>query len=80
MQTVSLGAYCESPGRSYDGQFCEYEHATCGGYAQDCHGRSVKSAPHACVVCLLFAFLNAQGARLPHLGLRFQLLDWGCPI
>ena len=51
IQTVSLGAYCESPGKSYDGQHCEYEHATCGGYVQDCHGRSVGSAPHASVVC-----------------------------
>ncbi|KAG9312567.1 Neutral/alkaline nonlysosomal ceramidase [Chiua virens] len=35
----TLGAYCESPGQPYDGQECEYEHSTCGGYAQDCHGR-----------------------------------------
>jgi len=35
----SLGAFCESPGKPYDGQPCEFETSTCGGTAQDCHGR-----------------------------------------
>ncbi|KAF8120532.1 Neutral/alkaline nonlysosomal ceramidase [Boletus edulis] len=35
----TIGAFCESPGQPYDGQLCEYEHATCGGYVEDCHGR-----------------------------------------
>ncbi|KAH9965463.1 Neutral/alkaline nonlysosomal ceramidase [Russula dissimulans] len=35
----TLGAFCESPGKPYDGQPCEFETSTCGGTAQDCHGR-----------------------------------------
>ncbi|KAF9221073.1 Neutral/alkaline nonlysosomal ceramidase [Gyrodon lividus] len=35
----TLGAFCESPGKPYDGEPCEYEHSTCGGRTQDCHGR-----------------------------------------
>ncbi|KAN0078212.1 Neutral/alkaline nonlysosomal ceramidase [Tylopilus felleus] len=35
----TLGAYCESPGQHYNGQLCEHEHATCGGYVKNCHGR-----------------------------------------
>ncbi|KAG9004115.1 hypothetical protein FRB93_010463 [Tulasnella sp. JGI-2019a] len=33
------GAYCESPGKPWDGQLCEFEHSTCGNKTQDCHGR-----------------------------------------
>ncbi|KAJ8515814.1 hypothetical protein ONZ45_g6805 [Pleurotus djamor] len=35
----TLGAFCESPGKPYDGQPCDFETSTCGGTAQDCHGR-----------------------------------------
>lgn len=35
----TLGAYCESPGKPWDGQPCEFEHSTCGNRTQDCHGR-----------------------------------------
>ncbi|KAF9041756.1 Neutral/alkaline nonlysosomal ceramidase [Hymenopellis radicata] len=35
----TLGAFCESPGEDYDGMACEFNHSTCGGTAQDCHGR-----------------------------------------
>lgn len=35
----TLGAFCESPGESWDGQACDPVHATCGGTVQDCHGR-----------------------------------------
>jgi hypothetical protein len=35
----SLGAFCQSPGKDYDGMACEFNHSTCGGTAQDCHGR-----------------------------------------
>ncbi|KAF9525003.1 Neutral/alkaline nonlysosomal ceramidase [Crepidotus variabilis] len=35
----TLGAFCESPGKPYDGQACETDHSTCGGTVQDCHGR-----------------------------------------
>ncbi|TRM69784.1 Neutral/alkaline nonlysosomal ceramidase [Schizophyllum amplum] len=33
------GAFCESPGKEYDGLPCEADHSTCGGTVQDCHGR-----------------------------------------
>ncbi|KAI5120168.1 hypothetical protein M0805_008435 [Coniferiporia weirii] len=35
----TLGAFCESPGESWDGQPCEFEHSTCGNKTEDCHGR-----------------------------------------
>ncbi|KAF8840456.1 Neutral/alkaline nonlysosomal ceramidase [Paxillus ammoniavirescens] len=35
----TLGAYCESPGKPYNGEPCEYEHSTCGGRTEDCRGR-----------------------------------------
>jgi neutral ceramidase len=35
----TLGAFCESPGQSYDGEPCEADHSTCGGTVEDCHGR-----------------------------------------
>ncbi|KAG2158746.1 Neutral/alkaline nonlysosomal ceramidase [Suillus bovinus] len=31
--------YCESPGKPWDGQPCEFEHSTCGNRTEDCHGR-----------------------------------------
>ena len=39
MSCRRLGAFCESPGKPYDGQSCEAEHSTCGGAVGDCHGR-----------------------------------------
>ncbi|KAK0221200.1 Neutral/alkaline nonlysosomal ceramidase [Armillaria nabsnona] len=35
----TLGAFCESPGKDYDGLACDFDHSTCGGTVQDCHGR-----------------------------------------
>ncbi|KAK7030958.1 hypothetical protein VNI00_013905 [Paramarasmius palmivorus] len=35
----TLGAFCESPGKPYDGMPCTFNQSTCGGTAQDCHGR-----------------------------------------
>ncbi|KNZ72253.1 Neutral ceramidase [Termitomyces sp. J132] len=35
----TLGAFCESPGKAYDGLPCDADHSTCGGTVQDCHGR-----------------------------------------
>ncbi|KAG5641221.1 hypothetical protein DXG03_005696 [Asterophora parasitica] len=35
----TLGAFCESPGKPYNGLACEADHSTCGGTVQDCHGR-----------------------------------------
>ncbi|KAI0262181.1 Neutral/alkaline nonlysosomal ceramidase [Gloeopeniophorella convolvens] len=35
----TLGAFCESPGQAWDGQPCDFNSSTCGGTAQDCHGR-----------------------------------------
>jgi neutral ceramidase len=35
----SLGAFCESPGKPYDGLPCQRNQSTCGGTAPDCHGR-----------------------------------------
>ncbi|KAJ7702808.1 Neutral/alkaline non-lysosomal ceramidase-domain-containing protein [Mycena rosella] len=35
----SLGAFCESPGEPYDGLPCTANSSTCGGTAQQCHGR-----------------------------------------
>ncbi|KAG8698106.1 hypothetical protein FRC09_007432, partial [Ceratobasidium sp. 395] len=36
---VSLGAFCESPGKPWNGQPCEYKTSTCGNFTEDCHGR-----------------------------------------
>lgn len=35
----TLGAYCESPGKPWHGQPCEYKKSTCGNRTEDCHGR-----------------------------------------
>ncbi|KAG9075644.1 hypothetical protein FS749_012668, partial [Ceratobasidium sp. UAMH 11750] len=35
----TLGAFCESPGKPWDGQPCEYKTSTCGNLTEDCHGR-----------------------------------------
>ncbi|KAJ6506372.1 Neutral/alkaline nonlysosomal ceramidase [Mycena vitilis] len=35
----TLGAFCESPGKPYDGQPCQANSSTCGGTVEDCHGR-----------------------------------------
>ncbi|KIL62472.1 hypothetical protein M378DRAFT_1053387 [Amanita muscaria Koide BX008] len=35
----TMGAFCESPGQSYDGQPCELNNSTCGGKTEQCHGR-----------------------------------------
>ncbi|KAJ7110586.1 Neutral/alkaline nonlysosomal ceramidase [Mycena epipterygia] len=35
----TLGAFCESPGEEYDGLPCVANSSTCGGAAQQCHGR-----------------------------------------
>ncbi|CAE6388741.1 unnamed protein product [Rhizoctonia solani] len=35
----TLGAFCESPGKPWDGQPCEYQKSTCGNVTQGCHGR-----------------------------------------
>jgi hypothetical protein len=35
----TLGAFCESPGQTYDGLACDFNSSTCGGRTQDCHGR-----------------------------------------
>ncbi|KAF5353132.1 hypothetical protein D9758_008800 [Tetrapyrgos nigripes] len=35
----TLGAFCESPGEEWDGMACDFNHSTCGGTVQDCHGR-----------------------------------------
>ncbi|CAK5278266.1 unnamed protein product [Mycena citricolor] len=35
----TLGAFCESPGKPYDGMACQANTSTCGGTVEDCHGR-----------------------------------------
>ncbi|KIY52549.1 Neutral/alkaline nonlysosomal ceramidase [Fistulina hepatica ATCC 64428] len=35
----TLGAFCESPGESYDGMPCAFNSSTCGGRNEQCHGR-----------------------------------------
>lgn len=35
----TLGAFCESPGKAWDGQPCDFYHSQCGNVTQDCHGR-----------------------------------------
>ncbi|QRV84194.1 hypothetical protein RhiJN_12210 [Ceratobasidium sp. AG-Ba] len=35
----TLGAFCQSPGKAWDGQPCEYKKSTCGNRTEDCHGR-----------------------------------------
>lgn len=39
LSTHRLGAFCESPGKDYDGLACDFNHSTCGGTVEDCHGR-----------------------------------------
>jgi neutral ceramidase len=34
-----LGAFCESPGKQYDGLPCVANSSTCGERVQECHGR-----------------------------------------
>ncbi|KAJ7458594.1 Neutral/alkaline nonlysosomal ceramidase [Mycena latifolia] len=43
----TLGAFCESPGQPYDGLPCVANSSTCGGYAQQCHGRGPAFASDA---------------------------------
>ena len=47
---VRVFEQCESLCQPCDGQLCECEHATCGGYVQDCHGQSMKLKPCAFTV------------------------------
>ncbi|KAJ7196939.1 Neutral/alkaline nonlysosomal ceramidase [Mycena pura] len=35
----TLGAFCESPGQSFDGMPCQADSSTCGGTVEQCHGR-----------------------------------------
>ncbi|KAH9941449.1 Neutral/alkaline nonlysosomal ceramidase [Amylocystis lapponica] len=35
----TLGAVCESPGKAWDGEPCDFAHSTCGNRTQDCRGR-----------------------------------------
>ncbi|KLO12559.1 Neutral/alkaline nonlysosomal ceramidase [Schizopora paradoxa] len=35
----TLGAFCESPGKPWHGEACDFETSTCGNATQDCHGR-----------------------------------------
>ncbi|KZT04002.1 Neutral/alkaline nonlysosomal ceramidase [Laetiporus sulphureus 93-53] len=35
----TLGAVCQSPGKPWDGEPCNFEHSTCGNRTQDCRGR-----------------------------------------
>ncbi|KAG8961490.1 hypothetical protein FRC03_005332 [Tulasnella sp. 419] len=35
----TLGAFCESPGKPWHGQPCDFEKSTCGNRTQDCRGR-----------------------------------------
>ncbi|KAI0250039.1 Neutral/alkaline nonlysosomal ceramidase [Lactifluus subvellereus] len=35
----TLDAFCESPGKPWDGKPCDFNSSTCGGTAKDCHGR-----------------------------------------
>ncbi|KAG9042279.1 hypothetical protein FS837_011082 [Tulasnella sp. UAMH 9824] len=35
----TLGAFCESPGKPWDGLPCDFEQSTCGNRTQECHGR-----------------------------------------
>ncbi len=46
-RSLSLGAFCESPGEPWDGQPCEFVHSTCGNKTEDCHGRCVSPVPLA---------------------------------
>ncbi|KAJ7766995.1 Neutral/alkaline nonlysosomal ceramidase [Mycena maculata] len=43
----TLGAFCESPGKPYDGLPCVANSSTCGGTAQQCHGRGPAFAADA---------------------------------
>ncbi|KAG2033204.1 hypothetical protein BDR03DRAFT_968244 [Suillus americanus] len=45
----SLGAYCESPGKPWDGP-CEFEDSTCGNRTEDCHGRWSLPSVHSSTI------------------------------
>ncbi|KAI0269466.1 Neutral/alkaline nonlysosomal ceramidase, partial [Russula aff. rugulosa BPL654] len=59
----TLGAFCESPGKSWDGQPCDFNSSTCGGTAQDCHGRGPGFRISDFESNRIIAQLQADGAR-----------------
>ncbi|KAI0035589.1 Neutral/alkaline nonlysosomal ceramidase [Vararia minispora EC-137] len=59
----TLGAFCESPGESYDGMACDFNHSTCGGTVQNCHGRGPGFRISDFASNEIIAQLQVDGAR-----------------
>ncbi|EIM80776.1 Neutral/alkaline nonlysosomal ceramidase [Stereum hirsutum FP-91666 SS1] len=59
----TLGAYCESPGESYDGMLCEFNTSTCGGATEDCHGRGPAFEISDFASNMIIAQLQVDGAQ-----------------
>ena len=57
-----LGAFCESPGKSYDGMPCDFNSSTCGGTVEDCHGRYVDIRALSLLERLALTLARAAGA------------------
>ena len=57
-----LGAFCESPGKSYDGMPCDFNSSTCGGTVEDCHGRYVDIRALSSLERLALTLTRAAGA------------------
>ncbi|KAI9508374.1 Neutral/alkaline nonlysosomal ceramidase [Russula earlei] len=59
----TLGAFCESPGKPWNGQACDLDHSTCGGTAQDCLGRGPGFRVSDFESNRIIATLQVDGAR-----------------
>ncbi|KAJ6546078.1 Neutral/alkaline nonlysosomal ceramidase [Mycena vulgaris] len=61
----TLGAFCESSGKPYDGLPCTANSSTCGGFAQDCHGRgpAFTADPYGFASSTLIGARQADAAR-----------------
>ncbi|KAH9976114.1 Neutral/alkaline nonlysosomal ceramidase [Lactifluus volemus] len=59
----TLGAFCESPGKAWDGMPCEFYSSTCGGTSEDCHGRGPGFRVSDFESNRIIAQLQVDGAR-----------------
>ncbi|KAJ7074829.1 Neutral/alkaline nonlysosomal ceramidase [Mycena belliarum] len=61
----TLGAFCESPGKPYNGLTCVANSSTCGGAAQQCHGRgpAFTSDPYGFTSNAVIGSRQADAAR-----------------
>ncbi|KAI0002253.1 Neutral/alkaline nonlysosomal ceramidase, partial [Russula compacta] len=59
----TLGAFCESPGKPWDGQECDFNSSTCGGTAKNCRGRGPGFRISDFESSRIIAHLQVHGAR-----------------